>query len=198
MEFAMKIVCLLLGILVLLVGCHTPSVTRGTEDPSIDRRAISTGVDMADWRHAVAMQVQAMEKSPFFASARTGDKKTVVVSDFPNASASHIDTGFLREMMEEELMNMGYFRLLEDKKRGELLKTLTIQNQMTELFDASTVAEKGRQLGVQYFVQGQVLGSKERGHDVIRSQYLIVVEVVDVSTAEKVFKKTVPVSKQLE
>ncbi len=184
-------------VLVLLTACHTPQVTRGTEDPDIDRAAITTGIDMEDWRYTISEMLKSMKDYPFFAQARVGDRKTVAVSDFMNDSPSHIETGFLRELVEEEFMKFGCFRLLEEKKRGDLLKSLMNQ-QVTDFFDSSTVAQMGRQLGVQYFVQGKVVGHKERGYDRIRTQYLVVIEVVDVSTAEKVFKKNVPVSKQLK
>lgn len=188
---------LLISLLALLAACHTPSVSRGHGASELDEAAISTGIDMKDWRFAIRTLVNSMQTSPFYAQMGP-EAKTVAAADFLNESSSHIDTGFLREMLEEELLNSGRFRIVEEEKREKLLKTLQVQNAMSDFFDPSTVAEQGRQLGVQYFIQGKVLGNRERGEDVIRNQYLIVAEMVDVSTAEKVFKKTVPVTKQLE
>lgn len=192
--FSLILIALLVA---LVVGCHTPTVSRGHGASELDEAAVSTGIDMKDWRFAIHELVNSMKASPFYYQMGP-DAKTVAASDFINDSSSHLDVGFLREMLEEEMINSGRFRLVEEAKREQLIKTLQFQNAATEFFDASTVAEKGRQLGVQYFIQGKVLGNRERGADVIRNQYLIVVEMVDVSTAEKVFKKTVPVTKQLE
>jgi hypothetical protein len=186
-----------LCVLFIFSSCHTPTVTRGSDDPNVDERAISTGIDRKDWKLSLAQILQKLKTFSFYAEAQASGKKTVAVADFINESSNHIQVEFLRQYAEEELLAMGCFRLVEESKRSMLMQTLVKQNLGSSIFDASTVAQQGRQLGVQYFLQGRVIGHKERGEGVVRTQYSVVLEFIDVSTAER-FPMSGDVSKQLE
>jgi penicillin-binding protein activator len=171
-----------IAIALLAVSCG-PSYVRGSENPELDKYAMSTGLDKVDLEKLFDENAKSLMESAVVASWKT-EPRPPIVSIFPiaNETSEHIrdqlDT--LLSKMETKLVNSGVVSVVDHAQQDQLIAE--IRKQQSGAFDEAQSAKVGRQLGAKFFVSGKIYDSTERNEDEKRVQYFLFMKVVEVET----------------
>lgn len=183
-------------VIALALGCSGPSVQRGTDDPSIDKAAMSTRLDRVDLEGALADWYDEFSSSKFVARDGNGDQNIAVLR-IDNDTSEHIGSALrnLIDSVETRLVNDGEFLVISNDAIAK--EAIASEFMRGDAVDANSMAELGRQLGVQYFVSGRVGETTEKTSDARRVQYFLFLRVVEVETVRNVFQAQVDITKQI-
>jgi penicillin-binding protein activator len=169
---------------VLCLGCHTQEVVRGSQDPTVDAYALSTGLDKDDIRRMLSENLNDLRVSPIAAQWRAaGGKETVAVFPFLNQTSEHIEPQLDAILSETEtwLVDSGTVTVISRERQNQMIAE--VEGQQHAVFNPAHVAQYGRQLGVKYYITGKVQTSDERIEDSRRVQYFFYMQVIEVETS---------------
>lgn len=172
----------------LFCGCAEHGVVRGSQDPSVDQPAMSTGLDKDDIGTTLQTLLNKMRVSPIMdewrAKAGQGDRQAVAVAPFINETSEHIDPQLDSMLSETEtwLVNSGIVRVISHERQADTIRN--VEGSQNAVFDPRHIPQYGKQIGVKYFITGKVGASDERTEDARRVQYFIFMQVVDSETSE--------------
>jgi TolB-like protein len=186
-----------LALAVSVVGCGK-EVVRGADDPSIDAKAMSTGLDREDIQRALSDTLNYMRSSPMMNEWRTTNPKpTVAVLPFRNTTDEHIDSMLDAMLSETEswLVDAQVVDVVSHERQREMIGEVRMQQNQD--FDAATTAKLGQQLGVKYFITGKVQGNDERLEGERRVQYILVMQVIEAATSRIKFQKKTYITKAI-
>lgn len=175
-------------IAVAAAGCSGKEYVRGAQDPSIDRPAMSTGLDKDDIQRTLHALLNRLRDAPVMnewrARAGRGDKQLVAIAPFLNETSEHIEPQLDSLLGETEtwLVNGGVVRVISQERQTDIIRQ--IEGQQHPVFDPKHIPQYGKQLGVGYYVTGKVGASDERTEDARRVQYFFFMQVLDVETSE--------------
>jgi TolB-like protein len=173
------------GLLALQPACGK-EVVRGSDDPSVDRAALSTSLDKEDMKRALKDTLNNFRSSEVMNRWRTENPKpTVAVFPFQNSTSEHIDSQLDTILSETEnwLLEAGTVRIIDQRRQAEFIRQ--VEGSQSAAFDPKHIPQYGKQMGAKYIITGHVSGNDERNDDMRRVQYFLYLEVVDVSTSEK-------------
>lgn len=174
-----------LGLLAVQPACGK-EVVRGSDDPSVDRAALSTSLDKEDMKRALKETLNKFRSSEVMNRWRTENPKpTVAVFPFQNSTSEHIDSQLDTILSETEnwLLEAGTVRIIDQRRQAEFIRQ--VEGSQSAAFDPKHIPQYGKQMGAKYIITGHVSGNDERSDDMRRVQYFLYLEVVDVSTSEK-------------
>jgi PBP1b-binding outer membrane lipoprotein LpoB len=190
-EVPMRRTASFFGLIALAVvastGCAKEYV-RGTDDPSIDSAAMSTGLDKDDIERTLQTLLNQLRDAPIMNEWRTragqNDRQTVAIAPFINETSEHIDPQLDSMLSETEtwLVNGGIVRVISQERQGDMIRQ--VEGAQHPVFDPRHIPQYGKQLGVKYYVTGKVGSSDERTEDARRVQYFIFMQVIDTETSE--------------
>ncbi|HEX3769516.1 MAG TPA: penicillin-binding protein activator LpoB [Polyangiaceae bacterium] len=169
-------------------GCASHEYVRGSDDPSIDRAAMSTGLDKDDIERTLQTLLNQLRDAPVMTEWRVkagqGDRQTVSVAPFSNETSEHIDSQLSSMLSETEgwLVNSQICRVVSQERQAEMIRQ--VEGAQNPVFDPRHIPQYGKQLGVKYFITGKVGASDERTDDARRVQYFIFMQVIDAETSE--------------
>jgi TolB-like protein len=169
--------------LTFVVGCGGPEVVRGSQDPSVDRAAMSTSLDREDIQRMLSENLNNLRLAPIMTLWRShGGQDTVAIAPFQNDSDQHIDSQLEAILSETEqwLVDSNVVTVIARERQTEILRE--IEGQQHPIFNPAHVAQYGQQLGAKYFVTGKVQTSDERTEDARRVQYFFYMQVIEVAT----------------
>lgn len=197
---------LLLGIAVSLAalqaGCAATAMRggEGTENPNLDRPAMSVTLDRDDITYLVADYLTRLEASPFWQNTISTAPTEPVVAIWPiqNATTQHLDDQMLTLLssIETALVNTGRVRVVDRGSQESLAREIGIQQGAA--YDPRTAQRFGRQLGAQYFFTGKITSVDERLNNVRRVQYTLFLQVIEIETGQIRFQNEVTRSKALK
>ena len=170
------------------LGCASKEYVRGSQDPSIDQPAMSTGLDKDDIGRTLQTLLNKMREAPIMDEWRTragqNDRQTVAVAPFINETTEHIDPQLDSMLSETEtwLVNAGIVRVISHERQADMIRN--VEGAQHPVFDPRHIPQYGKQLGVKFFITGKVGASDERTEDARRVQYFIYMQVVDSETSE--------------
>jgi TolB-like protein len=173
------------GLIALQPACGK-EVVRGSDDPSVDRAALSTSLDKEDMKRALKDTLNKFRSSEVMNRWRTENPKpTVAVFPFQNSTSEHIDSQLDTILSETEnwLLEAGTVRIIDQRRQAEFIRQ--VEGSQSAAFDPKHIPQYGKQMGAKYIITGHVSGNDERNDDMRRVQYFLYLEVVDVSTSEK-------------
>ncbi|MFO0737089.1 MAG: penicillin-binding protein activator LpoB [Labilithrix sp.] len=173
------------GLLALQPGCGK-EVVRGSDDPSVDRAAVSTSLDKEDMKRALKDTLNKFRASDVMTRWRTENPKpTVAVFPFQNTTSEHIESQLDTILSETEawILEAGTVRIIDQRRQAEYIRQ--VENSQNAVFDPKHIPQYGKQMGAKYVITGHVSGNDERNEDMRRIQYFIYLEVVEVATSEK-------------
>ncbi len=179
-----KLVGLVWVVSVVLItsGCG-PTYVRGSEDPSLDDVAMSTGLDKRDLEKLFDENMASFLDSAVVSKWK-GESEPPVVSLFPivNETSEHIrdQLDALLAKMETKIINGGFATVVDRARQNELIAE--IRRQQGGAFDETKSAEVGRQLGAKYFLSGKVYDSAEKTGGERRVQYFLFMKIIEVET----------------
>jgi PBP1b-binding outer membrane lipoprotein LpoB len=192
----------LAGLVAVQSGCAATAMRggEGTENPNLDRPALSVGLDRDDITYLVADYLKTLEVSPFWQDTIKGAAKPPTVAIWPiqNATTQHLDDQMLTLLssIETSLVNTNRVRVVDRSSQEALAREIGIQQ--GPIYDQSTAQRFGRQLGVQYFFTGKITSVDERLNNVRRVQYTLFLQVVEVETGLIRFQNEVSRSKAVK
>jgi len=169
-------------------GCASHEYVRGSDDPSIDRPAMSTGLDKDDIERTLQTLLNQLRDAPVMTEWRVkagqGDRQTVSVAPFINDTSEHIDSQLNAMLSETEgwLVNSQIARVVSQERQAEMIRQ--VEGAQHPVFDPQHIPQYGKQLGVKFFITGKVGASDERTEDARRVQYFLFMQVIDAETSE--------------
>jgi uncharacterized protein (TIGR02722 family) len=172
----------------LAAGCASKEYVRGADDPSIDRPAMSTGLDKDDIERSLQTLLNQMRAAPVMTEWRTragqNDRQIVAIAPFLNETSEHIDPQLDSMLGETEtwLVNSGIVRVVSQERQADMIRQ--VEGAAHPVFDPRHIPQYGKQLGVKYYVTGKVGASDERTADARRVQYFLFMQVIDTETSE--------------
>lgn len=182
----------------LATGCGT-EVVRGSNDPSIDNAAMSTGIDKDDVQRMLSENLNDLRNRPVVASwQKEGGTATISVLPFRNETSEHIDSPLHAMLSEAEtwLIDTGAVRVVSSERRPELIEEMKLEN--SGGFDPAAISKFGKLLGVKYVLTGKVQSSDERKDDQRRVQYWFFMQVLDVESGQILWQHKAYVTKLLK
>jgi PBP1b-binding outer membrane lipoprotein LpoB len=195
----------LLGLLVLALpvtaGCAHREYVRGSDDPSIDEPAMSTGLDKDDIERTLQKLLNEMREAAIMTDWRTkaghGDRTTVAIAPFINDTTEHIDPQLDSMLGETEtwLVNSQIVRVVSQERQAEMIRQ--VEGDRHPIFDPNHIPQYGRQLGVKFYITGKVGAADERTRKARRVQYFIFMQVIDTETSEIRWQQKAYVTKAL-
>jgi uncharacterized protein (TIGR02722 family) len=191
-----------IGLAAALAGCAASAIRggEGTDNPNLDRPAMSVTLDRDDITYLVADYLKSLEASPFWQDTIKNAPQPPIVAIWPiqNATTQHLDDQLLTMLssIETSLINTNRVRVVARSRQEELANEIGVQHGAA--FDPSTAQRFGRQLGAQYFFTGKITSVDERLNNVRRVQYTLFLQVIDVETGLIRFQNEVTRSKAVK
>jgi TolB-like protein len=165
-------------------GCGDKEYVRGTQDPSIDNAAMSTGLDKRDIQKMLSDNLNDLRVASVMNDWRSrGERVQVAVFPIMNETTEHIDSALSAAASETEtwLVESGVATVISRERQAQAIAE--VEGQKGAAFNQAKAATYGKQLGVKYIVTGKISGSDERTEDERRVQYFYFMQVIDVETS---------------
>jgi uncharacterized protein (TIGR02722 family) len=194
-------ISLTVAVLALGLGASCVRAERGGPDnPELDEKAMSTGLDRVDVDFMADAMMEALTQSQWWATSIQGSGSPPVLAIWPikNATTQHIDDQMLQMLsrMETTLINSGSVQVVTRERQPEMSAEVWVQHGQS--FDQTTAAAVAKQVGAKYYVTGKVTASDERLKRQRRVQYSLFLQVVDVETSLIKFQQTVDRTKAVK
>ncbi len=164
-------------------GCGQ-EVVRGANDPSIDGKAMSTGLDKEDIQRALHETLNNLRIAPVMNEWRAQNPPpNVAIFPFQNSTSEHIDSMLDAMLGEAEtwLVESGTVQVISRERQTQMIRE--VEGQQNAVFNPANTAKYGRQLGAKYLITGKVSGNDERTDDARRVQYFLFLQVIEVETS---------------
>ena len=192
-----------LALFLLPLGCG-PTVIRGgpgTDNTTLDERALSTRLDRMDIQYLVDQNILALFASAFWKQEiepAAGKRPVVTVLPIENRTAEHLEDGMdiLLSSIETSLVNSGRLTVVSRERREQMVAELGMHKDA--VFDPATAGVLGRQLGATYYVTGKLGAVTERLKKIRRNQYNLFIQVLDVETSTVKFQHEAVRSKAMK
>ena len=179
-------------------GCGK-EVVRGSNDPSIDAHAVSTGLDKEDIQRACKQMLDKMRTSSVMNEWRTINPKPVIaVFPFSNSTSEHIDSMLDTILSETEtwILESNVATVVARDRQNQMIRE--VEGQQNPVFNPAHAAKYGKQLGAKYFITGKVSGNDERNQDMRRVQYFLYMQVIEIETSVIKFQAKSEVTKAVK
>lgn len=174
--------------------------SRDTDDPKMDQKAMSTGLDRVDVEFLADAVLDQLMKTPFWARDIQGAATPATVAIWPikNATTMHIDDQMLMMLsqLETQLVNGGAVDVVSRERQPELLEEVWVQN--SDSFDQARAVELAKMWGARYYLTGKLTATDERIRRARRVQYTLFVQVLEVETGRVKFQSSVDRSKTVK
>jgi penicillin-binding protein activator len=179
-----------------MTACGGPEYVRGSQDPSIDSHAMSTGLDKEDIQHALKETLNKLRAAPIMNQWRTTNPPpTVAIFPFQNSTSEHIDSALDTILNEAEswMVESNVVTMVSRERQTQMIRD--VEGQQNPVFNQAHVAQYGKQLGVKYYITGKVSGDAERTEDMRRVQYFLYLQVIEVETSAIRFQGKTEITK---
>jgi uncharacterized protein (TIGR02722 family) len=176
--------CLVMLGLALASSACGKEYVRGSQDPSIDNPAMSTGIDKDDIQRMLSENLNNLRVAPVMEQWRSDrGKDSVAVFPFQNETTEHIEPQLSAILSEAEtwLVDSGVVTVISRERQNQMIAE--VEGQQHPVFNPEHAAQYGRQLGAKYFITGKVSAADERTKDARRVQYFFFMQVIDVETS---------------
>jgi uncharacterized protein (TIGR02722 family) len=180
------------------MGCG-PEVVRGSNDPSIDSHALSTGLDKDDIQRALHETLNNLRAAPVMNEWRsTNPPPNVAIFPIQNSTSEHIDSMLDALLGEAEtwMVESGTVQVISRERQTQMIRE--VEGQQQPVFNPANAAKYGKQLGAKYFITGKVSGNDERSSDMRRVQYFLFLQVIDVETSAIKWQRKTYITKAIK
>ena len=183
------------------LGC-APQAMRGgegTENPELDRPALSVKLDREDINYLVADYLKALSASRFWTGeVEKQNRPLVAIWPITNETSQHIDDQMatLLSSIETSLVNTGDVRVVDRARQESLIREIGMQQGAA--YDPASAQRLGRQLGVKYFFTGKISSVDEKLSGLRRVQYSLFLQVIEIETGIIEFQNEVTRSKAVK
>ncbi len=199
-KHALSFALLLSAIISLACAPRAMRGGAGTENPDMDRPAMSTTLDKSDIDYLVDQNLGGLYDSRFWRGEVTSNEQLPAIAIWPieNATSEHLEDQMLTLLssMETSLVNSGEVQVIARARQAALAREIGVQQGAA--YDAAQAATLGRQLGAKYFVTGKLTAVDERLQKTRRLQYSLFVQILEVETGLVKFQHETARSKALK
>lgn len=136
-----------------LSGCGGRQFSQGSYDDMAEDRLLDDKFNESDMRMIADTMVKSLTDSAVIRELKKAP--VVLVTLVKNRTQEHIDMKSMTDKMRVALLKSGRFRFTDKEVREEIAGELDYQNQ-SGYVDAATARQKGRQIGAQFFLTGEV------------------------------------------
>ena len=178
-------------------GCGKEYV-RGSDDPSVDHAAMGTGLDKVDIQKLLKACLDDLRVHPIMAEWRAAGRKNTTVAVFPfqNDTSEHIDSALAAILAEaENWLIEGGTTVIDRQRQNQLIAE--VEGSRNPIFNPNSIPKYGKQLGVKYYLTGNVQAPSERTEDERRVQYFLFLRIVEVETGAIVWQHKAHVTKMV-
>jgi len=166
----------------------------------MDAPAMSTGLDKADIDYLVSRNLDGLFESRFWKNdiESKPDQPIFAIWPIENATTEHIEDQLLQLLssVETSLINSGEVQVVAKSRQSALAREIGVQQ--GDIFDATSAAKIGRQLGAKFFVTGKLTAVDERMQKTRRVQYALFLQVLEIETGLIKFQFETARSKALQ
>ena len=172
---------ILILVIALCAGCQG-GIKRGSDDPSVNEKAMSRKLDLKDVDLALGNLMKEFQSSAFVGEVkRDGTRPGIAVDMIVNETDQHgISMDRLLQTFETQVVNLGAFKVVSYENTERFKKQLLEQN--SDWYNGATVPNAGNLFGFYYIIGGKLFGETEKYKDEARTQYRMVLRAMNVET----------------
>ena len=134
-------------------SCGSRQFTKGEYDDMSQERLLDDKFNETDMRMIAETMVDSLVGSSIVKEAKK--RPVVMVTLVKNRSQEHIDMKSMTDKIRVAVIKSGKFRFTDKEARGELSDELQYQ-QDSGYVDPATARQKGKQIGADYFLTGEI------------------------------------------
>jgi uncharacterized protein (TIGR02722 family) len=174
--------CVVLAVAAMVFAGCAGGVKRGSDDPSLDDKAMSRKLDLKDVDLALGELMAEFDDSGFYKIIqREGGRPGIAVDMIVNETDQHgINTTRLLQSFETKIVNLGIFAVVSKENLAKFKQALAEQN--SDWYNGATVPNAGNLYGFKYIIGGKLFGETERLSGEARTQYRLVLRAMNVET----------------
>jgi hypothetical protein len=149
----------LIAVALVLGGCAKPQTRYG------DARGVETVTNQfgsTDLQMIAESMTRSMLQAPVIIS---GNLPIVTVQEVKNKTSEYIDTRAVTDSIRAELQKSGKVRFAVDTAAMQQ-QVEELERQQSEYYDKEQAAEKGRMVGAQYRMEGNIVSIVKQAEDV--------------------------------
>lgn len=164
----------------LLASCAgTKEFTGGKYDDLSEDRLLDDKFNESDMRQIADTMVKSLVESRVIAENKKAP--VVLVTLTKNRTEEHIDMKSMTDKMRVALVKSGRFRFTEKEVRGELAEEVEYQGG-SGYVDPATARQKGKQIGANYFLTGEITDRVQQVGDKKYVYYKATFNMVNIQT----------------
>lgn len=182
---------------VLLAGCGTGEVRKVSAS---DETHMTMGVDQSDVNATVEQMVASMLSAPSVIRATgVNPPPTVVVVpirlDTSTITDTRINTDAITTLVRGKIINSGILQFVDATRRQDIAGEVAYQ-QDSGMVNKSTAAQRGKQIGSDYILEGTLSGFDSMSGKVHKKGYVITLTLQNVETAVILWQDTQQIAKE--
>lgn len=183
----------------IMAGCSTSPVKKVSPT---DSTRPSMGVDQSDVNEMVDQMVSSMLAAPSVIRATgVNPPPTVVVVpirlDTNTITDTRINTDAITTLVRGRIINSGIFQFVDATRRSDIAKEVAYQND-SGMVDSSTAAQRGKQIGSDYILEGTVSGFDSFDGQVHQKGYVVTLTLQNVETAVILWQDSQQIAKRMD
>ncbi|MSP19416.1 MAG: penicillin-binding protein activator LpoB [Bdellovibrionales bacterium] len=136
-----------------MLGCGSRQFTQGSYDDISEDRLLDDKFNESDMRQIADTMVKSLTESIVIREAKK--PPILLVTLVKNRSQEHIDMKSMTDKIKVALIKSGRFKFTEKENREEMAEETEYQGQ-SGYVDSATARKKGRQIGAQFFLTGEI------------------------------------------
>ena len=178
--------CFLIAIASYLGAACSPSFEGTYSDPA-KAEIVDDKWNETDAQKTANNLINAVLSKPWLKVYKSSKKRrpVVIVDDITNRTDEHIDTKALFEFVQDELINSGKVRFVNNKRRQQILDEIKYQN--SGAVSGRTSKKSGRQTGADFMLGGAISSSVHTQGGLKTVTYQTSLTLTDIETAEIVW-----------
>ena len=139
--------------LAFFTSCGDKQFTQGKYDDMSEERLLDDKFNESDMRQIADTMVKSLTDSVVIREQK--NRPVLLITLVKNRSQEHIDMKSMTDKIKVALIKSGKFRFTEKENREEIAGETDYQ-QGSGYVDPSTARKKGKQIGAQYFLTGEI------------------------------------------
>ena len=148
-----------IALALVMGGCAKPTTRYG------DARSVETVTNQfgsTDLQTIAESMTRSMLQAPVIIS---GNLPIVTVQEVKNKTSEYIDTRAITDSIRAELQKSGKVRFAVDASAMQQ-QVEELERQQSDLYDKEQAAEKGRMVGAQYRMEGNIVSIVKQAEDI--------------------------------
>ncbi len=160
-------------------ACGHKEFTEGKYDDMSEDRLLDDKFNESDMRMIADTMIKSLVESRVVAESKKAP--VVLVTLVKNRTEEHIDMKSMTDKIRVALVKSGRFRFTEKETRADLAEEVEYQSQ-SGYVDPSTARQKGKQIGANYFLKGEITDRVQQVGDKKYVYYKSTFELVNIQT----------------